>query len=223
MKSINLKKIKKILACSIVLTNISTSAIAYEYKIQKGDTLSEISKNNYGTSSYYEALAIYNNIENPDFIVADSTIEIPSYEKLNIYVYDEFYEVKKGDTLSKLCKERYGTTKYVNKVATYNKKGNPDLIYVGEIIAFPNVKKLENIGSFWYTVKKDETLFLLAKTFYEDETLGPLLGEYNCLNSNNLTQNQQLFIPSYEQIMEFKDACYNVVGKVKTYVRKRNI
>ena len=113
--------------------------------------------------------------------------------------------------------------KYVNKVATYNKKGNPDLIYVGEIIAFPNLKKLENIGSFWYTVKKGDTLFVLAKTFYEDETLGILLGEYNCLNSNNLVVGQQLFIPSYEQIMEFKDACCNVVGKANTYVKKRNI
>ena len=64
---------------------------------------------------------------------------------------------------------------------------------------------------------------MLAKTFYDDETLGILLGEYNCLNSNNLVSGQQLFIPSYEQIMELKDACYNVVGKVKTYVKKRNI
>ena len=41
MKLINLNKINKILACSIVLTNISTSAIAYEYKIQKWENTNQ--------------------------------------------------------------------------------------------------------------------------------------------------------------------------------------
>lgn len=221
MKIGNFKNVKRILACSIVLTNISNYALAYEYEIKKGDTLSGISKKNYGTTSYYDELAIYNDIKDPNFILAGDTIEIPPLDIL--IMRDEFYEVKKGDTLSKLCYEKYGSTKYVSKLAIYNKIGNPNLIYVGEIIAFPNLKKLENIGCFWYTVRKGDTLYMLAKTFYGDETLASLLSEYNCLNSNILVVGEQLFIPSYEQIMEFKNVCYNKKGKVKIYAKKRNI
>jgi len=212
-KNINTNKIKKMASISLVLTTLMTTpALAKEYKIKKGDTLSKISKQEYGKSSYYDEIAYYNNITNPNLIKAGQVIKIPNLQDLLNYVYDEVYFVKKGDTLSKLCKEKYNSSKYYQALALYNNIDNPNLIYVGQIIAFPNINKINELyynhqTSIYHTIKNGETLEYLSKMYYKTPLFSSLLGEYNCLDSNDLKANQQIFIPSYESILEFYNAC----------------
>lgn len=47
------------------------------YTIKKGDTLSAICRKYYGDSSLYKKLASYNNIKNPNLIIAGKTIKLP--------------------------------------------------------------------------------------------------------------------------------------------------
>ena len=48
-----------------------------DYKIKWGDTLWDISKTYYKTPWQYQFLADYNNISNPDFILAGAHLDIP--------------------------------------------------------------------------------------------------------------------------------------------------
>lgn len=52
------------------------------YVVQSGENLYRISIKFYETGEYYEALAIYNNLENVDAIYAGLKLEIPPKEKL---------------------------------------------------------------------------------------------------------------------------------------------
>lgn len=52
-----------------------------------------------------------------------------------------FYEVKKGDTLSKISKEHYGDMMKYNIIFEANKPmlTSPDLIYPGQVLRIPNI------------------------------------------------------------------------------------
>ncbi|MBK8620632.1 MAG: peptidoglycan-binding protein LysM [Saprospiraceae bacterium] len=52
-----------------------------------------------------------------------------------------FYEVKKGDTLSKISKEYYGDMMKYNIIFEANKPmlTSPDLIYPGQVLRIPNI------------------------------------------------------------------------------------
>lgn len=129
------------------------------------------------------------------------------------------YTFKPGDTFNRICVIKYRTLKYNYRLAFYNQIEDITKIKAGTIINVPSVEELENL-SFWYTVKKDEDIYLIATMFYGDPQLATLLSEYNCLDSFILKENDKIFIPSYSQIMELKNAC---IGKVKENVKKRNI
>lgn len=47
------------------------------------------------------------------------------------------YPVKRGDTLSAICRKIYGDASLYSKLAKYNNIKNPSLIYVGQIIKLP--------------------------------------------------------------------------------------
>lgn len=48
------------------------------------------------------------------------------------------YVVKKGDTLSAICRKYYGDASLYSKLAKYNSIKNPNLIYVGQTIKLPD-------------------------------------------------------------------------------------
>ncbi len=56
--------------------------------VQKGDTLSAISKNYYKDAKYYPHIAELNNIDNPDLIYVDQKITIPKYLKAGFEMKD---------------------------------------------------------------------------------------------------------------------------------------
>lgn len=48
------------------------------------------------------------------------------------------YVVKKGDTLSAICRKYYGNAALYAKLSSYNSIKNPNLIYVGQVIKLPD-------------------------------------------------------------------------------------
>ncbi len=52
------------------------------------------------------------------------------------------YKIKKGDTLSAICRKHYGKSSLYNKLAKYNKIKNPNLIFAGNTLKIPPVNKL---------------------------------------------------------------------------------
>ena len=215
-KNINLKKLKQIACVTVALTTLSpTNVFAKEYIVKKGDSLSKISLREYGMICYYNALAVYNNIENPDFIKTGMVIDLPPLQKLLDYVYDEIYTVKKGDTLSEISKEKYGTIKYVNALALHNNIENIDVIRVNQTLFIPNREKIVALAqthktNIYHIVKQNETLEFLSKKYYKTADFVNYLKEYNCLEDNYLKPNTRIFIPDIEKIIEFYNSCNEV-------------
>jgi len=52
------------------------------------------------------------------------------------------YTVKKGDTLSAICRKYYGSSSLYGKLASYNGIKNPSLIYAGHTIKIPPKSQL---------------------------------------------------------------------------------
>ncbi len=96
------------------------------YVIKYGDTLSGIASK-YNTT--YQELAKINNITNPNYILAGTTILVPNNNSNDNNVIE--YVVKPGDTLSKIA-SNYNTT--YQHLAQINEISNPNLIYPGQII-----------------------------------------------------------------------------------------
>lgn len=108
------------------------------YTVQRGDTLTGISKAVYGTAAYWDEIVYYNNITNPDVIKEGQQLLLPT-------IYEMYhYEIRKGDTLSELCYKRYGTSNkdLVYLVAYYNGISNPDVIQLGQTVVFPEIDTL---------------------------------------------------------------------------------
>ena len=97
------------------------------------------------------------------------------------------YEVKRYDTLTKIA-NKYGTT--YKALAAHNKLKNPNLLFVGQKIAIPNVK-VEQVET--YEVKKHDTLSKIAAKY---GTTYLKLAAYNKLkNPNMLYVGQIIKIP----------------------------
>lgn len=111
------------------------------YTVESGDTLYDISNKYYGTGIYFDDIADYNNISNPDDIKAGDVIKIPNIDVQK----DEpikgipTYTIEKGDTLISICEKFYGEKSYevALKLAEYNGIDDPDHILVGQTINIP--------------------------------------------------------------------------------------
>lgn len=119
---------------SIIKKNINDSdntsqniANEINYIVKKGDTLSAIAAK---FDTTYQALAKYNNIENPNLIYENQNIKIPNTKD----ILPTTYVVKKGDTLIKIA-SKYNMS--WNDLYNKNKTvigGNPNLIKPGEVL-----------------------------------------------------------------------------------------
>lgn len=108
-----------------VLTIPAFSSPVSTYTVRSGDTLSSIATR-FDTS--VSTLAQLNHISNPNLIYTGQVLRLPGNEN------HTFYRVKWGDTLSGIAM-RFGTS--VSAIATQNNIANPNLIYVGELLAIP--------------------------------------------------------------------------------------
>lgn len=97
------------------------------YKVQKGDTLTKIAKMYKTTIS---ELVNLNNIQKPNLIITGTILKVLNNNVEN--VSNNYYIVKKGDTLSGIAK-KYNTT--WKKIYNDNKNiigNNPNLIKIGQ-------------------------------------------------------------------------------------------
>lgn len=95
-----------------------------EYKILKGDTLSEIA-NKFGTD--FKTLAYINNVGNPNLIIEGDILKIPISIKTK-------YKIKKGDNLTKIAKEHGTTWQTLYEKNKHIIGKNPNLIIEGDMI-----------------------------------------------------------------------------------------
>lgn len=65
-----------------------------------------------------------------------------STEKEKTSVSSENYVIKKGDTLSAICRKYYGEASLYLKLAVYNNIKNPNIIFEGTKIKLPNKNQL---------------------------------------------------------------------------------
>ena len=132
-----------------------------EYIVKKGDYLGKIAEAYFNDSGYWELLAKYNNLENPNDLQPGQIILIPvnpnktiRYDVENTeYEPDKIYTVKKGDTLYCIVRVQYGlkNQETVDKLATYNGMDNPNTLKVGQEIYIPTIKKLNKVVAKDYT------------------------------------------------------------------------
>lgn len=120
-----------------------------EYTVGSGDTLYDISNKFYGNGMYFEDIADYNKIKNPDEIKAGDVIKVPIKENINVSSEGvvQQYTIAQDETLISICGKIYGEESYklALALATYNNIENPDLIKPGQVINVPMYEVLSAI------------------------------------------------------------------------------
>ncbi len=183
-----------------------------DYIIQKNDTISSISKR---FNQKPELITKLNNIKD-NKLLAGSRIYIP-HEIIN-------YTVKEGDNLSKIARE-HSTKIELIILASELKNSN---IYPGKNIRIPinnkenyietavqNEKKNEVksiSGSFYYIVKKGETLTSISKKF---NTTIPVILSCNPGINQGVNTGEKLKIPVMKPIKENWSPEKKTISKVK--------
>jgi LysM repeat protein len=138
-----MKKSRVLLGSIIIclsLLMVSGSFADTNYVVQPGDTLSQIARS-FNTS--VAAIAVANNISNPNLIYAGQVLVIPTAGGQPPQPPTptppptggtSTYVVQPGDTLSRIA-VRFGTT--VQELAVLNNLSNPNLIYAGQTLKIP--------------------------------------------------------------------------------------
>lgn len=104
-----------------------------------------------------------------------------------------FHVVKAGDTFYKLSK-MYNIS--VDAIIKANPEINPNMLMAGQIVCIPIAPKKECPNdAIPYMIKKDDTLYLIAKK--NNIPLSVLIKSNPNINPNNLTIGEILCIPKY--------------------------
>lgn len=157
-----------------------------EYTVQLGDTLYQIA-NKYNTS--VNDLIEYNELLTT-ILSPGQILKIPTIESSNA-----LYTVKRGDTLYSIAIS-YGTTP--EEIKKLNNLTNNNLA-IGQELYIPKGTIIEETDYVVYQVLPGDTLYQIAKKY---NTTPDAIKEYNKLNSNLLTINQILQIPTNEILTE---------------------
>ncbi len=122
----------------ISVTNPEPPAVFYT--VTKGDTLSKIAKRQYGDAMKYPVIFEANKpmLTDPDKIYPGQVLRIPPMTGTYSAAIST-YEVKSGDTLSKIAKEMYGDASKYQRIFEANQPmlDNPDDIRVGQVLTIP--------------------------------------------------------------------------------------
>jgi|GEM_PF-3229931 len=106
-------------------------------RVKEGDTLASISERFYGNPMYYKRIIRANRgLRRGRHLKVGQRLIIPELDKK---IRDRLYRIRKGDTLYKISKRFYGTTKKVQKIidANYKIKDASSKLSVGDLIYIP--------------------------------------------------------------------------------------
>lgn len=163
----------------IMLIPFPASTAVITHTVKEGESLTGIAKKYYGSDDSYIILAEYNNLPNPKKIDVGQKITIPKSFK---------YRIKKGDQIALIAKrfldnkDRYPVLMEINGIK------DPKNISIDQIIKIP--------AKIPYTVKKGETLAIIAERFYGDIKKYTLIASYNFIaDPKTLEPGQKLIIP----------------------------
>lgn len=115
-----------------------------------------------------------------------------AFEVLTPEPESTLHTVERGDLLSKIAEQHYGSVKLFNLIFEGNKPmlTHPDKIYPGQVLRVPVA------GSFIrYTVEGGDTLGKIAKHFYMDASRWTEIQAANELTSDAIDVGQVLNIP----------------------------
>ena len=177
-----------------------------------GDTESVIVEYGFIDSSGDDSDQIKNNWEKYAEAVVKAIAEYTGYnyypEKKGIYV------VKKGDTLYSIA-NKYNVT--LNDLKRINNL-NSNTINVGQILTIPNLNDNIDENNNFYTVKKGDTLYSIAKLY---NTTINRIKELNNLTTNIISIGQNLLVDNenydtYE--VKSGDTLYSIARRFSTTV-----
>lgn len=137
-----------------------------------------------------DARKLINNLESYVEGVVKAIADYAGYEYRVPNTNDDYYIVKKGDTLYSIA-NMFNTT--VNEIKKLNNL-NSDILSIGTKLLINNLE--ENITDE-YTVQKGDTLYSIANKY--NTTVNKLI-ELNNLPSTTLSIGQKLFIPKKEDM-----------------------
>ncbi len=109
------------------------------HTVQKGDTLSQVSKDVYGVIHMYDVIFEANQpmLNHPDEIFPGQVLRIPTDPPAPIHT------VESGDTLGKIAKHYYGEAGRYKDIfeANQDKLSSPDSVDVGQELTIPLLKR----------------------------------------------------------------------------------
>ncbi len=166
---------------------------SFPYTIKSGDTLYKLAIT-YNTT--VEAIMAINPGINPNNLQIGQVICIPQTTPpppKQCPMGSFPYTIKSGDTLYMLA-IRYNTT--VQAIIAINPGIDPNNLQIGQVICIPGAVPPPPtcpVGTFSYTIKAGDTLYMLAITY--NTTVEAILAVNPGLNPNNLQIGQVICIP----------------------------
>ena len=155
------------------------------YTVQNGDTLRSISKKILGNEDDYRKLMELNNITRP-IVFAGQTLRVPPSGDTNHVLY----RVKAGDTLWKISKKFLNSGPRYTEIMDDNGLTN-DMIFPGQVLRI----YISDSDEYFYTVKKGDTLWNIAKTYLGDGNRYVQIMHLNNLKNGNIKIGQILKMP----------------------------
>ena len=103
------------------------------HRLGPDETLEALCKQRYGSELYAESLAARNGLANPAAAKAGQVLEMPERTEL-----EKRYRARKGDTLSDIAKRVMGSTRYADRLASWNRLENKNQVRENQILRIPD-------------------------------------------------------------------------------------
>lgn len=98
-----------------------------------------------GTNDVYATIPLYEYRYLDEVLVEQTQNTSRAVENANQKTTADSYTVKKGDTLSDICRRLYGDSSLAYKLATANNIKNPDLIFPDQVLTLPDISTLSGM------------------------------------------------------------------------------